>query len=139
MYKNIINAIIAAYDKYINDGAEYIRTNDSTLQRNSTSKRWGQYQRGEISREKCAEYALIRQRRNYERSRDRAISRAERIADAPEVKELSISIMWTRSRTWAIIPAQQLPLIALTGHTLPQRDAPAAADMTRGQRRLLKR
>lgn len=104
MYTTIINAIIAQYDDYKTRGAEYIRTNDNVLQRESTSTRWAQYVNGKISREQCAEYAAARQARAYEKSKAQHIAKAERIQDAPELQELTISIEWHRSATWGYNP-----------------------------------
>lgn len=115
MYTTIINAIIAQYDKYMNNGAEYIRTNDSTLQRESTATRWNQYKNGVITREKCAEYAIARQRKSYTKSRDNSIAHAERISNAPEIKELTISINWTRSSTWGYNPHATITVYCTNG------------------------
>ena len=104
MYKTIINAIMAKYAEYISNGEKYIDQNDSTLQRESTATRWNQYKAGTITREKCAEYAKARQAKAYNKSRDNSIARAERVAEAPEIKELTISITWTKSRTWGYNP-----------------------------------
>lgn len=104
MYTKIKAAIMAQYDKYMTDGAEYIRTNNSTLQRESTTTRWTQYTSGKITRDQCAEYAITRQNRRYTKSRDNSLNHADRIAAAPDIKELTISIIWTRSATWGYNP-----------------------------------
>lgn len=76
---------------------DYIRADENNMKRESTATRWTQYKRGEISREKCAEYATERAARRIEKETAAAIDHAEKISNAAEVEAITIYINWTRS------------------------------------------
>lgn len=104
MYNKIKAAIIAENAKYMNNTAEYIRTNDNTLQRESTATRWNQYKNGTIDREKCVEYAINRSEKRYNKELAKELEKLEKMESAPTVKEISIDVDWRRNATWGYNP-----------------------------------
>lgn len=96
-YTKIIEAIKAEAEHAKTATANYINADENNMKRESTATRWKQYKRGEISREKCAEYATERAARRIEKETAAAIDRAEKISNAPAVEGITIYINWTRS------------------------------------------
>lgn len=91
---------------YIENGyfptwAEEHRTDpDRGLKAYSTAHRWEQYQAGEISREKAVELATKRALKEIEKDTAEKLDKLDRVAAAPDLTFLSISVEWVRSRTW---------------------------------------
>lgn len=96
-YNKIIEAIKAEAEHTKTATANYINDNDNNMKHESTSTRWTQYQRGQITRAQCAEYATERAARRIDKETAAAIERAEAIANAPAVEGITININWTRS------------------------------------------
>lgn len=104
-FNKIAAAIIAQYDGYKNNHAQYItEANDDRLRAYSTETRWNQYAAGNISREKLIEYALQRSAKKYDREKAAELAKLEAMEDAPEIREISIDVIWNRSRTWGYCP-----------------------------------
>lgn len=97
MYTKIIEAIKAEAAQAKTSTANYINADENNMKRESTATRWEQYKRGEISREKCAEYATERAARRIDKETAAAIDHAEKISNAPAVEGITIYINWTRS------------------------------------------
>ena len=95
---------------YIENGyfptwAEEHRTDpDRGLKANSTETRWKQYQAGTISREKAVELATKRATKEIEKKTAAKLAWLDRVANAPDLTFISVSVDWVRSRTWGYNP-----------------------------------
>ena len=96
-YTKIIEAIKAEAAQAKTATANYINADADNMKRESTATRWTQYERGQISREKCAEYATERAARRIDKETAAAIEHAEKISNAPTLEGITIYINWTRS------------------------------------------
>lgn len=108
MYEKIKNQLIAENEKYRNNAIQYATDNDSTLERYSTVTRWNQYKSGVISREKCLEYAVMRINTQYAKSLNSDLDKLESIANAEDIKSISVSVVWHKSRTWGYNPTAEI-------------------------------
>lgn len=115
-YENIKKQLIAENQKYKHNAIAYVTDSDSTLERYSTSTRWIQYKNGEISREKCLDYAIKRIEKKYANDLEKHINRLETIANAAEIKSISVSVVWHKSRTWGYNPAVEIRLETKEGY-----------------------
>lgn len=97
MYTKIIEAIKAEAAQAKTATVNYINADDNNMKNESTAARWTQYERGQISREKCAEYATERAARRIDKETAAAIEHAEKISNAPTLEGITIYINWTRS------------------------------------------
>lgn len=77
---------------------------DRGLREYSTARRWEQYKAGEISREKAVELATKRALKAIEKDTAAKLARLDRVAAAPDLSFISISVDWVRSRTWGNNP-----------------------------------
>lgn len=77
---------------------------DRGLREYSTALRWEQYKAGEISREKAVELATKRALKAVEKDTAAKLARLDRVAAAPDLSFISISVDWVRSRTWGNNP-----------------------------------
>lgn len=95
---------------YIENGyfptwAEEHRTDpDRGLKDNSTKIRWKQYQAGTISREKAVELATKRAQKKIDKNTAAQLAQLDRVANAPDLTFISVSVEWVRSRTWGYNP-----------------------------------
>lgn len=95
---------------YIENGyfptwAEEHRTDpDRGLKANSTETRWKQYQDGTISREKAVELATKRAQKEIDKNTAAKLAQLDRVANAPDLTFISVSVEWVRSRTWGYNP-----------------------------------
>lgn len=96
-YSKIIEAIKAEAAQAKTATAAYIRQDESNMKHESTETRWRQYERGQITREQCEQYATERANRRIDRETAAAIERAEEISNAATVEGITININWTRS------------------------------------------
>ena len=96
-YSKIIEAIKAEAAQAKTATAAYIRQDESNMKHESTETRWRQYERGQITREQCEQYATDRTNRRIDRETAAAIARAEEISNAPEVEAITIETRWTSS------------------------------------------
>lgn len=77
---------------------------DRGLKQYSTARRWEQYKAGEITREKAVELATKRALKEIEKDTAAKLARLDRVAAAPDLTFISISVDWVRSRTWGNNP-----------------------------------
>lgn len=77
---------------------------DRGLKQYSTARRWEQYKVGEITREKAVELATKRALKEIEKDTAAKLARLDRVAAAPDLTFISISVDWVRSRTWGYNP-----------------------------------
>ena len=116
-YKNIKNEVITDSESRKNNTAFYILNGyiptwaaehhgdlDRGLQEYSTATRWKQYKNGRITREKAVEFATARAFREIDKKTAAQLARLDRVAAAPALSYLSISVDWVRSRTWGYNP-----------------------------------
>lgn len=96
-YTKIIEAIKAEAAQAKTATAAYIKRDESNMKHESTETRWRQYERGQITREQCEQYATERANRRIDRETAAAINNAEHISNAPEVEAITIYINWTRN------------------------------------------
>lgn len=116
-YKNIKNEVIIDSESRKNNIAFYILNGymptwaaehhgdlDRGLQEYSTATRWEQYKNGRITREKAVEFATARAFREIDKKTAAQLAQLDRVAAAPALSHLSISVDWVRSRTWGYNP-----------------------------------
>lgn len=116
-YKNIKNEVITDSETrktdtafYILNGymptwaAEYHGNLDRGLRQYSTATRWEQYKNGRITREKAVEFATARAFREIDKKTAAQLAQLDRVAAAPTLSYLSISVDWVRSHTGGYNP-----------------------------------
>lgn len=77
---------------------------DRGLKQYSTARRWEQYKAGEITREKAVEFATKRALKKIEKKTAADLAKLDRIAAAPDLEYILISVEWVRSSTWGYNP-----------------------------------
>lgn len=94
---------------YMPTWAERERTEgDRGLRQYSTPRRWEQYQRGEIDREKAVELATKKAAKKIEQDTAAKLAQLEAAATAPRFDSVSISVTWAKSRTWGANPTAEV-------------------------------
>lgn len=83
---------------------EYRSDPDQGLKLYSTARRWAQYTAGEISREKAVELATKRAVRMIEKREARQLAKIDRVAAAPDLSYISVSVAWIPSSTRGGLP-----------------------------------
>lgn len=81
---------------------------DNGLKRYSTARRWEQYQNGEIDRAKACEFAIKRMNKEIEKEISLKLAHLEAVANAPEVRYISVNVEYRRSSTWGYNPAVEV-------------------------------
>ena len=81
---------------------------DRGLKDYSTETRWSQYQKGIISRTKAIELATKRALKNIDKETAGKFAKLDRIAAAPDITEISISVDWVKSRIWGYNPHAEI-------------------------------
>ena len=103
--KKATNTVFYIENGYFPTWAEEHRTDpDRGLKANSTETRWNQYKEGIISREKAVELATKRAKRKIEKELAKKLARLDRVANAPDIDYISVSVDWVRSKTWGYNP-----------------------------------
>lgn len=103
--KNTADTVFYIENGYFPTWAEEHRTDpDRGLKANSTETRWKQYQAGTITREKAVELATKRATKEIEKKTAAKLAKLDRVANAPDLTFISVSIDWVRSRTWGYNP-----------------------------------
>lgn len=103
--KRTADTVFYIENGYFPTWAEEHRTDpDRGLKEHSTETRWKQYQAGTISREKAVELATRRAIKEIEKTAAAKLAKLERVANAPELTFISVSVDWVRSRTWGYNP-----------------------------------
>lgn len=102
---NTADTVFYIKNGYFQTWAEEHRTDpDRGLKANSTETRWKQYQAGTISREKAVELATKRATKEIEKKTAAKLAKLDRVANAPDLTFISVSVDWVRSRTWGYNP-----------------------------------
>lgn len=117
MFTQLNNAIIAEATKkkaesrfFIENGfceswrEENRKHSDEGIKHYCTARRWEQYQGGEISREKIVELTVTRMEKQKDKATAERIAKLERVAAAPDLVSVSISVEWKRNPTWGYNP-----------------------------------
>lgn len=120
-YTNIKNEVITDSETRKNNTAFYILNGymstwaaehhgdpDRGLQEYSTATRWEQYKNGRITREKAVEFATARAFREIDKKTAAQLAQLDRVAAAPDLSYMSISVDWVRSRTWGYNPRAEV-------------------------------
>lgn len=81
---------------------------DRGLKEYSTETRWNQYRAGTITREKAVEFATSRALKAIAKDTAATLAKLDRIAAAPDLNFISISVDWVRSRTWGYNPTAEI-------------------------------
>lgn len=103
--RNTADTVFYIENGYFPTWAEEHRTDpDRGLKANSTETRWNQYQAGIISREKAVELATKRATKQIEKKTAAKLAKLDRVANAPDLIFISVSVEWVRSRTWGYNP-----------------------------------
>ena len=103
--KNTADTVFYIENGYFPTWAEEHRTDPGRgLKANSTETRWKQYQAGTISREKAVELATKRATKEIEKKTAAKLAKLDRVANAPDLTFISVSVDWVRSRTWGYNP-----------------------------------
>lgn len=103
--KNTADTVFYIENGYFPTWAEERRTYpDRGLKANSTETRWNQYQAGTISREKAVELATKRATKQIEKKTAAKLAQLDRVANAPDLTFISVSVDWVRSSTWGYNP-----------------------------------
>ena len=103
--KKVKDAVFYIQRGFLPSWAPEHRANaDKGLESYSTPTRWRQYQAGEITREKAVEFATKRALKKIEKKTAADLAKLDRIAAAPDLEYISISVEWVRSSTWGYNP-----------------------------------
>lgn len=117
MFEQLNKAIIAEANRqkeetrfFIENGfcrswsEENRKHSDEGIRRYCTARRWEQYQGGEISREKIVELTAARMEKQKDKETAERLAKLERVANAPDLHSVSISVEWKRNPTWGYNP-----------------------------------
>lgn len=128
MFERLENLLIDEHKKvteqrrfYIENGyckerhESHHEQNDDGLRRYSTAKRWEQYKAGTITREKAVELATIRSNREREKDLCKELDNFWRVAAAPDLISVTISVSWARNRTWGYNPTAEIIVYSADG------------------------
>ena len=77
---------------------------DDIVKKWSTETRWTQYTGGKITRDTVVQYATQRINRSYAKHLAKKLDSIESAENAPEIKNISIRVHWTKSPTWGYNP-----------------------------------
>lgn len=80
------------------------KPSDNGIERYCTARRWEQYKAGELSREKMVELTVKRMEKQSDKETAAKLEKLERVAAAPDLVSVSISVEWKRSQTWGYNP-----------------------------------
>ena len=116
-FKNLEQLFKADRERIVSDNTFFIvngffptwatehRTNaDRGLRRYLTDLRWDQYTSGQITREKAVELAVKRMTKQEQKKTEEGLAMLERVANAPDLEFVSVSVNWMKSRTWGYCP-----------------------------------
>ena len=89
--------------------AEEHRTDaDRGIKEFSTALRWEQYKNGDITREQAISYAIKRMRTAWKKEYNKGLERIEAVENAEDIKYISVSVEWYKSRTWGYNPTAEV-------------------------------
>ena len=113
-YTNIMNEVLQDAESRKVRTAEFITSGENSLKNNSTETRWNQYKAGTISKEEVEQLAIKRATKAIDKETAAQLEKLERIAAAPVLEFVSISVDWKRSATWGMNPSVEVN--TNTGH-----------------------
>lgn len=105
VYEKLKEAVKAEAEKKITEMS--LKIDDSTsdaLRCNSTSTRWTQYQCGEITREKAAEYTKKRYEKEVYKDLQKDLETIEACEGAEFPETISVIVEWKKSNIWGSNP-----------------------------------
>jgi hypothetical protein len=125
MFTNLKNALQAEAQEAKEKTRFYIETgywptwaeqhrhqSDDGLRKYSTARRWDQYRAGEIDREKAVALAVARMEKQEEKHLAEKLGKLDRVAAAPDLDSVSISVEWKRSSVWGYNPTATVTIQA---------------------------
>ncbi len=83
---------------------EQQKKSDNGLKQYSTPHKWEQYTSGAITREKAIEAAFKRREKDIEAQKIEKLHKLTEAEAAADIKTVSISVKWIKSRTWGYNP-----------------------------------
>lgn len=117
MFENLRKAIVAEAEAekknsrfYIENGyritwaEEHKKPSDVGIQHYCTGRRWDQYQAGEITREKIVALTISRMEKQTDKKTAERLEKLDRVAAAPDLESVTISVEWKRSGVWGYNP-----------------------------------
>lgn len=99
MFNNLKNEVIESIKSQSMGIIEIIEKGEN-LKHYSTSKRWEQYEKGEINKQQLIKFAKKRAIRNYVKQLDECMGKLKNVMSAEEVKEIVVAVEWKKSVTW---------------------------------------
>ena len=103
------DAISFIANGYMHSWAEEHRTNpDRGIEKYSTPAKWAAYQVSKIDREKAIEFATKRAIKEVEKITAEKLEKLNRVANAPDLDFISVSVDWVRSHTWGYNPHSEV-------------------------------
>lgn len=107
--KNALDTVFFIQNGYFPSwDSELQKYSDCGLREYSTDLRWCQYQERTISREKAVELATKRGLKTIAKTTVSNLLKIDRIAAAPDITEISISVDWVKSRLWGYNPRAEI-------------------------------
>lgn len=107
-YENIMNEVLQDAESRKARNTEYIASSESSLRSASTETRWNQYKAGTISKEEAEQLAIKRATKAIDKETAKQLTKLERIAAAPTLEFIFISVDWKRSVTRGMNPSVEI-------------------------------
>lgn len=107
-YENIMNEVLQDAESRKTRVVEFITTSESSLRNESTVTRWNQYKAETITKETAEQLAIKRATKAINKETAEQLAKLERIAAAPALDFISISVDWKRSATWGMNPSVEI-------------------------------
>lgn len=102
--RKVQNAFYIAHGFCENWNDENKKESDDGIRRYSTDTRWNQYQAGKIDREKAVALAVARNNKKIEKETAEKLSMLERVAAAPDLNYINVSVNFVRNTYWGYNP-----------------------------------
>ena len=96
---------------------QHRKHSDNGLKQHSTARRWEQYQNGEITRGKAVDFAVARRFKEIDQETQRKIEKLHNTIAAEDIKNVSISVIWRRNKTWGYNPAATVTINGIYQYT----------------------
>lgn len=115
-YNNISGLILAQFEQYKTRQEKLLREHTtSKLKEFSTPTRWEQYQNGKITEEEAINLAIIRNNKRLDKECKKELEKLERVANAPTVESVSISVTWKKNSVWGYNPTAEVTVNTIEG------------------------
>jgi hypothetical protein len=94
---------------------KHICENDSVLRSYSTATRWNQYKAGTITKDEAIKFASARIEKHFSAEIEKALDKLAKVEAAEEIKSISISVEWKKSRIWGMNPTAEVTVTTVSG------------------------